>query len=578
MNRVAVSFVIATFFIFLNFLILKFSGYYNFYSIPVLHDGRIKPLGTLIDYEYKTILKIDGKNNVVSFAKLLFNPKEFLYEKTFEIKDYNIKTNLGLSDKNIFNTFELLESFKKNSDLITSLLKVDFSLLNAAQKKILSIYSDISLILELSKCMDLIILNKNMSEKFNGVIKNKYEFITKMNIKSENINDFIISYNLDFNLFLTENDTWVDLNTFIFNKNFKENAEMNVLSRMSESFINNDINTWDKECLEFKKITFGKFSNLHSFFVTAETFYTSFKPIFNGCIFFLFSFFLILFLGKNNFVINVSRILFLFGFLMLFFDLFFRIILTQKSPVTSLHESLIFVNFIFTLFFLVYFFKYKDYKNFLISAFVSFLLSLISIKLSEESNIKSVVAVLNTNFWLVVHVLTISVGYGLCLVSGFLSHFYLYQNLNKKHLSFKINLYNYIFYITLLALFFSFVGTLLGGIWADQSWGRFWGWDPKENGALLIVLWLTLIFHAKYSNLISEINFVIGVVLNLIILSLAWFGVNLLSVGLHSYGFIENIGIWLFIYIMLEMSLVIYFFIFCKKNVNNVISDLKVSL
>jgi ABC-type transport system involved in cytochrome c biogenesis permease subunit len=208
----------------------------------------------------------------------------------------------------------------------------------------------------------------------------------------------------------------------------------------------------------------------------------------------------------------------------------------------------------------------------LLSAFNSFLLCFISIKLSEDGNIKSVVAVLNTNFWLIIHVLTISVGYGLCLIAGFLSHFYLYQILNKKYLTHKNNLYNYIFYITLLALLFSFVGTLLGGIWADQSWGRFWGWDPKENGALLIVLWLTLILHAKFSNLISEINFIIGVFLNLIVLSLAWFGVNLLSVGLHSYGFIENIGIGLFIYITFE----IFLLILIKKIQMICICDLKV--
>lgn len=567
MNRVLISFSIAIFFIFLNFLILKFSGYYNFYSTPVLHDGRVKPLGTLIDYEYKNILSINGKNNIISFAKLLFNPKEFLYEKTFKINDYNIKINLGLSDKNIFNTLELLEAFRKNFDLINSILKSDFKTLNASQKEILNIYSDISLILELSKCMDLIILNKNMDEKFNGMIKNKYEFITKMDIKSENIKDFIINNNLDFKLFFTENDIWVDLNDFIFDKKFKRNDEMDILSEISKSFTNNDVNEWNKECLKFKKITFNKISSLNIFLVSAETFYNSFKLIFNSCLFFLFSFFLILLFYKNEFIVKLSKMFFLLGFLMLFFDLFFRIILTQKSPVTSLHESLIFVNFIFALFFLIYFLKSENHKYFLISALISFLLSFISIKLSEDNNIKSVVAVLNTNFWLIVHVLTISIGYGLCLISGFLSHFYLYQILNKKCLNLKNNLYGYIFYITLLALFFSFVGTLLGGIWADQSWGRFWGWDPKENGALLIVLWLTLIFHAKSSNLISETNFIIGVVLNLIALSLAWFGVNLLSVGLHSYGFIENIGMWLFIYITFEISLVIYFIIFYKKIV-----------
>lgn len=118
MNKVLMSFLIVIFLMFSNFFILTFNGYYNFYSTPVLHDGRVKPLGTLADYEYKNILKINGNSNIISFAKLLFNPKEFLQEKIFKINDYNVKLNLGLSDKNIFNTLELLESFRKNFDLI----------------------------------------------------------------------------------------------------------------------------------------------------------------------------------------------------------------------------------------------------------------------------------------------------------------------------------------------------------------------------------------------------------------------------------------------------------------------------
>jgi ABC-type transport system involved in cytochrome c biogenesis permease subunit len=166
-------------------------------------------------------------------------------------------------------------------------------------------------------------------------------------------------------------------------------------------------------------------------------------------------------------------------------------------------------------------------------------------------------AVLNTNFWLIIHVVTITIGYGLCLIGGFLSHVYLYLlNKNNKDLSV---LYKIIFSFSLLALFFSFSGTLMGGVWADQSWGRFWGWDPKENGALLIVLWLTFIIHAKLSNLISENNFIIGMIINLIVLSLAWFGVNLLGVGLHAYGFIEGIEKFLFCFIFFEISYILYF-------------------
>ncbi|HIH2763040.1 MAG TPA: cytochrome c biogenesis protein [Candidatus Azoamicus sp.] len=560
MNKIYIFLIFLIFYIFYGFINLKSGNFYNFYSIPVLHDGRIKPLGTLSDYEYKNILHTYDEKTIKSLAKIFFNPKVFLTEKKIYINDYNIKSNLGLEDKKVFNALELLDSFRKNVELINLMLKADFKSLNESQKKILNIYFDILLSLDLSKCMDLISINNVIFDKSKGLIKNKYELI--LNIDEQN--KFITRDNLEFKFLITDENNWTDLNGFFISKKFKENIEMSLLSEMSNFFLNNNMKMWDKKCEEFKNLNFSKISKLSVFFVKIEVIYNCLKFISTSCVLFLICSLLILFLNKFSFLKKISKLFFLIGFLMLFFDIFFRIILTQKSPVTSLHESLIFVNFVFTLYFSIFLFKYKYSKHFLVSAITSFLLSLISIKLSEGHNFKSVVAVLNTNFWLIIHVLTISIGYGFCLISGFLSHFYLYRSF--KHPNIKNNLYAYIFYITLLALFFSFVGTLLGGIWADQSWGRFWGWDPKENGALLIVLWLTLILHAKLSNLISEILFIIGVILNLTILALAWFGVNLLSIGLHSYGFIENIGTGLIIYIAFEIFIIAGFFILFKKK------------
>ena len=86
---------------------------------------------------------------------------------------------------------------------------------------------------------------------------------------------------------------------------------------------------------------------------------------------------------------------------------------------------------------------------------------------------------------------------------------------------------------------FSFVGTVLGGIWADQSWGRFWGWDPKENGALIIVLWNALILHLRWGGMIRERGLVVCAIGGNIVTSWSWFGVNMLGIGLHSYGFTD---------------------------------------
>jgi len=108
-----------------------------------------------------------------------------------------------------------------------------------------------------------------------------------------------------------------------------------------------------------------------------------------------------------------------------------------------------------------------------------------------------------------------------------------------------------------VALILTFFGTNLGGIWADQSWGRFWGWDPKENGALMIVLWLIFLFHAKWAELIGPVGLSAGNVISLIVVMWAWFGVNLLSIGLHSYGFTSGVASALLIYAICEVVFLI---------------------
>jgi cytochrome c biogenesis factor len=109
--------------------------------------------------------------------------------------------------------------------------------------------------------------------------------------------------------------------------------------------------------------------------------------------------------------------------------------------------------------------------------------------------------------------------------------------------------------IVCFATLFSFIGTVLGGIWADQSWGRFWGWDPKENGALLIVIWNAVILHARWGGMIRERGLMNMAVFGNIITSFSWFGVNMLGVGLHSYGFMQKAFPWLCAFVASQLAL-----------------------
>jgi len=96
---------------------------------------------------------------------------------------------------------------------------------------------------------------------------------------------------------------------------------------------------------------------------------------------------------------------------------------------------------------------------------------------------------------------------------------------------------------------FSFFGTVLGGLWADDSWGRFWGWDPKENGALVIVIWNAIVLHARWDGMVRNRGMAVLAIVGNIWTACSWFGVNELGVGLHNYGFREgmlfNLGIFI---------------------------------
>jgi hypothetical protein len=115
--------------------------------------------------------------------------------------------------------------------------------------------------------------------------------------------------------------------------------------------------------------------------------------------------------------------------------------------------------------------------------------------------------------------------------------------------------------VVCFGLLFSFTGTVLGGIWANDSWGRFWGWDPKENGALMIVLWNLVILHARMGGFIRDLGIHACAVFGGMIVAFSWWGVNLLGIGLHSYGFTSGIMKTLTIFWSIEAALL---FVACE--------------
>jgi ABC-type transport system involved in cytochrome c biogenesis permease subunit len=176
-----------------------------------------------------------------------------------------------------------------------------------------------------------------------------------------------------------------------------------------------------------------------------------------------------------------------------------------------------------------------------------------------KDHMDPLVAVLNSNYWLTTHVITITMGYAAGLLTAFLSiTFVLLRALGMGENTKKLlKMVTTAAYGCLgLTLFLSLIGTVLGGVWANDSWGRFWGWDPKENGALMIVLWCLIMLHARLGGMIKEWGFHLASMMLAIIVSFSWWHVNFLGEGLHNYGFTSGKNfIWLFYLDILLMIL-----------------------
>ena len=244
------------------------------------------------------------------------------------------------------------------------------------------------------------------------------------------------------------------------------------------------------------------------------------------------------------------------GYMLHTYGIYLRMVIMSRPPISTLYETVIFVGFVIVLLSVVIEYLRKDGLGVFIGSVSGSMLHYVGFGYAADGDtLEMLVAVLNSNFWLATHVTTIILGYGTSLMAGLIGHLYLIEKIRVPNNSKRLKrIYDNMFGVTLIALFFTLFGTILGGIWADQSWGRFWGWDPKENGALLIVLWQLMMVHMRLSGLAKADRFALGMVLNNIVVIMAWFGVNLLSIGLHSYGFASGIAVNIVLFTVFELA------------------------
>ncbi len=221
-----------------------------------------------------------------------------------------------------------------------------------------------------------------------------------------------------------------------------------------------------------------------------------------------------------------------------------RMWLESRPPVTNLYSSALGVGWVVVTLCLVLEAIYKNAIGSVAAGMLGLATLIIAhhLALSSGDTMEMMRAVLDSNFWLGTHVVTITIGYGATFLAGMLAIIYIFRGLLTRSLDKPTSdaLSRMVYGIVCFATLFSLVGTILGGIWADQSWGRFWGWDPKENGALIIVLWNAILLHCRWGGLVKTRGIMALAVGGNIVTAWSWFGVNMLGVGLHSYGFMDS--------------------------------------
>ena len=235
-----------------------------------------------------------------------------------------------------------------------------------------------------------------------------------------------------------------------------------------------------------------------------------------------------------------------------------RIWIQGRPPVTNLYSSAVFIGWACVVFALALEWLYRLGVGPLVAALTGFGSLVIAHHLAEGDTMEMMQAVLDSNFWLSTHVVTITLGYSATFLAGFLGLLFILFGVFTPwmHKDLRRRLGRMVYGVVCFAALLSFVGTVLGGIWADQSWGRFWGWDPKENGAALIVLMTVLILHARWGGMVKERGIMVLAVCGNIVTSWSWFGTNMLGVGLHSYGFMDSAMFWLLAFVSSQLAVI----------------------
>jgi len=502
-------------------------------QLPVSADGRTKPLDTvarnaLMNLSGKQSIRTqDGKMSAIEwYIELVTKPEESLKRHIFRIDHPDLLTLLGLENEK--RTRFSFEEIQKSGNEITrqAMLadKVNAKSRDPFQRAVL-------------------VLNQRLT---------LFAQLTQLQLP------YLVPP-------LTTSDDWRSLATTL-TENPNDPDALSVL-KMLKDYRDNKVDSFNEGVLQLTQ----RINEKRSYDARKsryEVIFNQIQPFYNAMVLYVLAFLLGCFGLLSNQLARKEWSTALFGsmtsiilvaFIIHTLGIASRIYLQGRPPVTNLYSSAIFIGWISIMLGLFVDRQMKLGIGGIMASAIGFGTLVIAHNLGSSGDTMGMMqAVLDSNFWLSTHVVTVTMGYSATFFAGFLATAYVLLGVftpvldHERGKSLIKMTYGVICFATLL----SFVGTVLGGIWADQSWGRFWGWDAKENGAALIVFMNLLILHARWGGMIKDRGLVNLAIFGNIITAWSWFGTNMLGVGLHSYGFTQSAVFWISLYVLSQLLLI----------------------
>jgi cytochrome c-type biogenesis protein CcsB len=257
------------------------------------------------------------------------------------------------------------------------------------------------------------------------------------------------------------------------------------------------------------------------------------------------------------------------AFVLLAIGFALRVYVSGRPPVTNMYETTLWVGFGSMLFGLPIAWLYRSRSILAAVAAAGWVVFVLADNLPTvlDPSIKPLVPVLRNNFWLTLHVLTVTISYAAFLVAMSIGNLGLFQVFRKNSAEFQKTLSHYAYRAMQLGVLLLTCGIILGGVWADYSWGRFWGWDPKETWSLIADLGYLMVLHGRFSGWVRSFGTLMGSVLAFFGVVMAWYGVNfILASGLHSYGFSEGGATAMGVFVVVQGSYALVCYNQFRKN------------